>query len=70
MNVFRPWVQHRVAEILGVEDDILADTCINEIEEGDEKGPDPRKLVINMTATLEQEAEDFVKELWGLLLEA
>lgn len=70
MDVFRPWVENKVAEILGVEDEVVASMCISEIENCDEKGPDPRALVINMTGFLEEETEEFVLELWNLLISA
>ena len=34
---------------MGVEDELVSGLCISELETCDEKGPDPRKLQINLT---------------------
>lgn len=49
MNAFGPWIDKKIEELTGVEDELITSYCISELEAADEKGPDPRKLHINLT---------------------
>jgi serine/arginine repetitive matrix protein 1 len=64
-EALRPWVERRVTELLGVEDEVLVAYVLEEIE-GKAK-VDPRALQLNLTGFLERNAGPFVRELWALL---
>jgi hypothetical protein len=49
LDAFRPWIDKKIEELTGVEDELITSFCISELEAADEKGPDPRKLHINLT---------------------
>jgi serine/arginine repetitive matrix protein 1 len=67
-EALRSWVERRVTELLGVEDEVLVAYVLEEIE-GKAK-VDPRALQLNLTGFLERNAGPFVRELWALLRSA
>ena len=66
LDVLKPWITKRVAECLGIEDDVVVEFIFNQLE--DEKNPDPRKMQINLTGFLNgKNARIFMGELWKML---
>lgn len=63
-----PWIEKRVTELLGVEDDVLNGYIAEQLV-GQTK-VDPRELQINLTGFLGAHAAPFVAELWSLLASA
>lgn len=49
MNVIKPWIQKKITEILGFEDEVVINLVISELETKDEKGPSPKMIQINLT---------------------
>ena len=47
LDVLKPWITKRIAEILGLEDDVVVEFVFNQLE--DDRHPDPRKMQINLT---------------------
>lgn len=77
MDVIAKWIQKRLTELLGVEDDIVVDYCKQQlfpVEDASDTSTSkkicPKKLQINLTGFLAKNASIFVKELWSLLLSA
>mmetsp|Transcript_21143 Transcript_21143/g.29643 ORF Transcript_21143/g.29643 Transcript_21143/m.29643 type:complete len:221 (+) Transcript_21143:36-698(+) len=66
--VLKPWISHRITEILGFPDEIVIDLIFNLLEA--KKNPDPKDLHIQITGFLEGNAKDFMKELWDMLVSA
>lgn len=67
------WVERRITELMGEEDDILinfAISCLEDQSENPDKRLDPKHLQVQLTGFLEEKAPMFVKELWDLLLAA
>ncbi|CAO3666615.1 hypothetical protein G6F70_003266 [Rhizopus microsporus] len=67
LDVIRPWIANKVTELLGFEDEVVADYAASLLEE---ENIDPKMMQINLTGFLENNAKVFVKELWNLLLSA
>ena len=53
LDVLKPWITSRVAEILGLEDDVVVEFIFNQLE--DDRNPDPRKMQINLTGRKRRE---------------
>ncbi|KAL9933542.1 hypothetical protein V8E36_007718 [Tilletia maclaganii] len=70
MQVIRPWITARVTELLGIEDDVVAEYATSLLEDPTVPSPDPRKLQVALMGFLDQHAAVFVEELWKLLLSA
>lgn len=79
LDVISTWIQTRLTQILGVEDDIIVAYCRQQLLPVDDASDHtssskricPKKLTINMTGFLNnKKAAIFVKELWLLLLDA
>lgn len=51
-----------------MEDDIIVDTIISFLEDFKINSPDPRKLQFLISGFLEEKSEEFVSELWDLLV--
>jgi serine/arginine repetitive matrix protein 1 len=66
----RTWINKRICEYLGFEDDVLVEYIISELQTTDDKGPCAKKLQIYMTGFLEKNAGKFMLELWELLIDA
>ena len=69
MDVINKWVQDKLLEILGIEDDILEGTVTNLLEAGG-SSLDPRELQLQLTPFLAKKGAPFVSELWDLLIDA
>ena len=62
LDVVKPWIAERVAQLLGMEDDVVTEFIYNQLEA---KDPDPRKMQINLTGFLNgKNARLFMGELW------
>ncbi len=79
VEVLKPWIHSKITELLGMEDEIVADYCYTQLEEHREKHKlnpagtrplDPRQLQLSLTGFLETKSNKFVEELWVLLLSA
>ncbi|CAO1612624.1 unnamed protein product [Parajaminaea phylloscopi] len=71
LQVVRPWVEQRVNELLGFEDDVVAEYVLGILESDENQPhPDPRKLQVSITGFLESSTPVFMAELWTLLLSA
>ena len=44
----KQWVEEKVKEYLGYEDELVSGLIIGELEGADEKGPNPKKLQITI----------------------
>ncbi|KAI9256968.1 PWI domain-containing protein [Sporodiniella umbellata] len=67
LDVIKPWIGNKITELLGFEDEVVADYASSLLEE---EGVEPKMMQINLTGFLESNAKVFVKELWNLLLSA
>ncbi len=72
LEAIRPWLDKRVTQLLGREDDIVSEYCVNHLEAFDpvEKFIDPRRLHVDLDAFLGIQTAVLMEELWGLLLSA
>jgi serine/arginine repetitive matrix protein 1 len=73
LDALRPWIEKRVTEFLGDEDEIVNEYCIAQLEAYDpvDRSVEPRDVQINLEGFLgESSAAIFMKELWSLLLSA
>lgn len=68
LDVMTPWIASKIEEYLGVEDEVVVGFVISSLEESNT--PDPKRMQINLTGFLEQNAAVFMKELWQHLLSA
>ncbi len=65
MDVIKPWITKRIAQLLGMEDDVVTEFIFNQLDEED---VDPRKMQINLTGFLNgKNARVFMGELWRML---
>lgn len=67
MKVIAPWIETRLTELLGFEDEVVVGLVNNMLEA---KKIDPKELQINLTGFLSTNAEEFVAELWAMLASA
>ncbi|CEH12653.1 Splicing coactivator SRm160/300, subunit SRm160 (contains PWI domain) [Ceraceosorus bombacis] len=70
LEVIRPWVEDKTKELLGFDDDVVAEYAMGMLENTEEKIPDPKKLQLSLTGFLESKTPDFMASLWDLLLDA
>ena len=73
MDAIRPWIERRVTQLLGDEDEIVNEYCIAQLEAYDpvDRTIDPREMQINLEGFLGiDSAAVFMRELWNLLLSA
>ncbi|KAJ1966266.1 hypothetical protein GGI12_000171, partial [Dipsacomyces acuminosporus] len=68
MEVIKPWIAKQISEILGIEDEVLQEYVISMLEES--STPDPRTMQLNLTGFLESKTQEFMQNLWSVLLEA
>jgi serine/arginine repetitive matrix protein 1 len=74
LKLLRTWIEHKLAEVAGIEDEVVTNFVITELEVSDEKGPDPKRLEINLegklllSGFLETRTRPFVSELWEMLI--
>jgi len=74
-DIMKPWINRRITELVGFEDDILISYCLEQLtphtdSDGNSNPICPKKLQITMTGFMGKKAGVFVKELWDLLLSA
>jgi serine/arginine repetitive matrix protein 1 len=67
MDVIKPWVAHRVTELIGFEDEVLINFIYSLLEEKEVNG---KTVQIQLTGFMEKNTVKFMKELWSLLLSA
>eukprot|EP00917_Polyrhabdina_sp_WS-2016_P029846 GHVP01063595.1.p3 GENE.GHVP01063595.1~~GHVP01063595.1.p3 ORF type:complete len:399 (+),score=86.34 GHVP01063595.1:1865-3061(+) len=72
---FKPWIENRITELLGAEDEILTLFCMQQLNEhtdsdGNIRKICPKQLQVNLDGLMMHHAAKFVKELWNLLLSA
>ena len=76
VEVMVRWVNERLTELLGFEDDVVVNLVENMLTQtqdafsGQVKRVDPKQLQIQLTGFLDRQAAPFVAELWKLLLDA
>ena len=73
LDSIRPWIERRVTQLLGDEDEIVNEYCVAQLEAYDpvDRSVDPRELQINLEGFLGVDASAvFMRELWNLLLSA
>ncbi|KAJ2844106.1 Serine/arginine repetitive matrix protein 1, partial [Coemansia brasiliensis] len=68
MDAIKPWISDKITEMLGIEDDVLFQYIVNMLEES--KKPDGRTMQVNLSGFLEDKAQEFMRSLWAVLLEA
>jgi len=67
-EVIKPWINQKIFDLLGFEDEVLIGYIHSLLEEKQE--PDPKSLQINITGFLSKDASQFVLDLWRLLISA
>lgn len=73
LDILRPWIEKRVTELLGDEDEIVSEYCVAQLEAFDpiEKTIEPREVQVNLEGFLgETEAAILMRDLWNLMLSA
>lgn len=73
IDVLRTWIERRVAQLLGNEDEIVSEYCVAQLEAFDpvDKTIEPREVQINLEGFLgEDGAAVLMRELWTLMLAA
>ena len=73
IEALRSWIEKRITELLGSEDEIVYEYCVAQLEAYDpvEKTIEPREVQINLEGFLgEQGSAIFLRELWNLMLSA
>jgi len=68
LEVIKPWISQQITKLLGFEDEVLIGYVFGLLEE--KQFPDPKILHVNITGFLEQDASEFCRELWKLLISA
>jgi len=68
--VIEKWIEDRITEILGFDDEIVINMAIAELQTQREKGVCPKRVQLHLTGFLEKSTPKFMIELWTLLLEA
>ncbi|KAI8900587.1 PWI domain-containing protein [Globomyces pollinis-pini] len=66
LESLRPWVQQKIMEILGFDDDICEEFVFSLLE----SESDPKQIQIKLTGFFEDSTWKFMKQLWELLLSA
>ncbi|KAF9118915.1 hypothetical protein BGX30_004211 [Mortierella sp. GBA39] len=67
MKVIKDWMEERVIQLLGIEDEVVVEYAIGMLEE---PSPDPKSMQINLQGFLDKNTQLFVLELWKLLISA
>eukprot|EP00871_Galdieria_phlegrea_P004284 jgi/Galph1/4857/GphlegSOOS_G3517.1 len=68
LEAIRSWISNRLQQLLGFEDEVVAEFVFSYLESSE--NPDPREMHLSLSGFLEDKTEGFMKELWSLLLEA
>ena len=69
LPVLRPWIERRVTELLGIDDEVVIEYAYSLIDTGVD-WLDAKDLQINLQGFLHSHSQVFVSELWDLLLDA
>ncbi|CAO3694880.1 unnamed protein product [Umbelopsis ramanniana] len=67
LAVLKPWIATEITKILGFEDDVVIDFTFGLLET---QKPDPKEMQINLTGFFESKTQEFLLNLWKLLLSA
>jgi len=67
-ETIKPWIEKRITSIIGIEDEILTALIYNLLQ--DTQHPDPKMMHIQLMGFLESHTEEFMIELWTMLLNA
>ncbi|KAF9920836.1 hypothetical protein FBU30_009208 [Linnemannia zychae] len=67
MKVIKGWMAERVVQLLGIEDEVVVEYAVGMLEE---PSPDPKTMQINLQGFLDKNTQQFVLELWRLLISA
>jgi len=68
IDVIKPWITHKLNDILGMEDDVVVEYVFTQLEE---IKLDPKMMQINLTGFLNaKRSREFMAELWQLLVDA
>ncbi|KAI9285132.1 PWI domain-containing protein [Umbelopsis sp. AD052] len=67
LTVLKPWIATEITKILGFEDDVVIDFTYGLLET---QKPDPKEMQINLTGFFEGKTQEFLLNLWKLLLSA
>jgi serine/arginine repetitive matrix protein 1 len=72
LDLIKIWIERRIEELIGDEDEILNNYAISIIEDAIDKKEDlcPMKMQISLTGFLEDNSSVFMEELWALFLSA
>ena len=60
----RPWVQKKLVELVGADDDVLEEMVMGFLAGPD---TDPRMMQVQLAGFLEKDARKFMRELWKML---
>lgn len=74
-EVMTQWIEKQISQLLGFEDEIVAQTAINlffptELEGVAAEPPDPKRAQLDLQGFLGDDAAKFTKECWTLMVEA
>ena len=69
LTIIKSWINKKLNDILGFEDDTLTNFIINLIEEYDDI-IDPKKIQYSITGFLDDKTYTFMEELWKILISA
>ena len=67
IQVFREWIYEKITQLLNMEDDIVTEYAFSLLEE---ESIDPKIMQIKLTGFLESKTEEFMIQLWTLLIDA
>ncbi|KAH8549180.1 PWI domain-containing protein [Umbelopsis sp. PMI_123] len=67
LAVLKPWIATEITKMLGFEDDVIIDFTFGLLET---QKPDPKEMQINLTGFFEGKTQEFLLNLWKLLLSA
>eukprot|EP00793_Prasinoderma_coloniale_P001685 PRCOL_00003490-RA len=63
----RVWVEAKLKDTLGVEDDVVEEMVMGLLQEGGKQGPDPKVMQVSLSGFLEKNAKRFMRDLWKYL---
>jgi hypothetical protein len=62
LKLLRTWIDRKLDEIAGIEDEVVTNFVISELENADEKGPDPKRLQINLEGNSSSKQASSIRE--------
>ena len=63
MSVIEKWIEDKIEDILGFDDEIVVNLAVAELTKKNEKGICPKRIQLNLTGFLEKRTPEFMKEL-------